>query len=328
MHEDIAAEGRPHSHPALDFGIYLPQVGFTYPELRERATRCEVLGFGSVWLYDHLSAPGLPEMPSFEAWTLATALATSTSRIRVGHLVLCNSFRHPAVLAKMATTLDVVSGGRLDLGIGSGSWRAEHDQAGLPWGSLAERTERLGDTLEILHRSWGDQPATYTGRHYQIRELWNVPQPLQRPHPPIVIGGVGPRSTLPLAARYADVWNLPTYGLSDVDGTLRDLTQACETVGRDPASLRRSVEAVVVIGEDAQDLRRQRERAQRRYGTAGFGLEAGGFVGPPDQVLDRIGQFVARGFSHFVFLTADRAGETSLSLLAEHVVSRAAELGA
>ena len=134
----------------LDIGVYVPQMGFSYPDLLHRARRCEKLGIGSLWLYDHLYGPGIPNLPSMEAWTLATALLSNTERLRVGHLVLCNQFRHPVVLAKMATTLDQISGGRLQLGLGSGSIESEHQQAGLEWGSFAARSARLGETLEIL----------------------------------------------------------------------------------------------------------------------------------------------------------------------------------
>ena len=116
----------------LDIGVYVPQMGFEYPDLRHRARRCEELGIGSLWLYDHLYGPGLPDVPSLEAWTLATALLTDTERLRVGHMVLCNQFRHPVLLAKMATTLDQISGGRLALGLGSGSI-----EPGGPWLPIA-----------------------------------------------------------------------------------------------------------------------------------------------------------------------------------------------
>ncbi|MGH8920727.1 MAG: LLM class flavin-dependent oxidoreductase, partial [Actinomycetes bacterium] len=174
-----------------DFGIYLPPVGLSYPDLVDRARRCEAYGYQSLWLFDHLSAPGLPDLPSFEGWTLATALATATAHIRVGHLVLCNSFRHPAVLAKMATSLDLISGGRLDFGIGSGSWPAEHAQAGMPWGTLAERSERLAETLEIVTGAWASPRFSFHGRHYQVTDLPHLPSPVQDPHPPIFVGGIG-----------------------------------------------------------------------------------------------------------------------------------------
>jgi alkanesulfonate monooxygenase SsuD/methylene tetrahydromethanopterin reductase-like flavin-dependent oxidoreductase (luciferase family) len=121
----------------VDVGIYVPQLQLDYDTLLGKARLVEQLGFHSFWVYDHLYGPGMPDVPAFEGWTVATALLAHTERLRVGHLVLCNNFRHPALLAKMATTLDVISAGRLELGLGSGSWEAEHHEAGMPWGSIA-----------------------------------------------------------------------------------------------------------------------------------------------------------------------------------------------
>ena len=154
-----------------EIGVYLPQMGFTYEQILDRTLRCEQLGIDSIWLYDHLYAPGMPDYPSMEAWTLATALLSRTERIRVGHMVLCNQFRHPAVLAKMATTLDQISAGRLALGIGSGSIEDEHSRLGLAWGSFAERSERLGETLQILHQAFADELIDFTGSHFTVKDM-------------------------------------------------------------------------------------------------------------------------------------------------------------
>jgi alkanesulfonate monooxygenase SsuD/methylene tetrahydromethanopterin reductase-like flavin-dependent oxidoreductase (luciferase family) len=188
-----------------EIGVYLPQMGFTYAELLHRARRCEDLGIDSLWLYDHLYGPGVPDYPSLEAWTLATALLSNTERIQVGHMVLCNQFRHPAVLAKMATTLDQISGGRLQLGIGSGSIEDEHTRVGLEWGTFAERSGRLGETLEILHQAFAHERIDFTGEHYTVRDMPIKPGPAREPRPPIIVGGVGEKYTLPLVARYADL---------------------------------------------------------------------------------------------------------------------------
>ena len=140
----------PHAAQAVDFGVFIPQLAMPYEELLARARTCEDVGLHSLWLMDHLYPPELPDQPSLEAWTAATALLAQTTKLRVGHLVLSATFRHPALLAKMATTLDVVSGGRLELGIGSGSYPAEHERAGIPWGSFRERSEHLEETLAVV----------------------------------------------------------------------------------------------------------------------------------------------------------------------------------
>jgi F420-dependent oxidoreductase-like protein len=308
------------SEPGVEFGLYVPQVAFEYEEILERARLAEEVGFGSLWLYDHLYSPGQPDKPSFEAWTLATYLLAHTTRLRVGHLVLCNNFRHPALLAKMATTLDVLSGGRLELGIGSGSVSVEHEQAGLPWGDLPERSERLAETLEILIRMFTGEPSTFSGRHYQVVDLPNCPAPVQSPHPPIHIGGIGPRRTLPLVARFADVWNVPTYGLRGWEESERRLDEECDAIGRDPGDIRRSHEAVLVLAPDDPSLATARSSATRRYGGEGWGLEAGGYVGTPPMVVERIAHMVERGVSQFIFFTHDRSDPTTLRLFAEEVM--------
>lgn len=306
----------------VEFGIYLPQAALGFEDILGRALEVERLGYDALWLYDHLYAPGLPRVPSLEAWTLATALLARTSRLRVGHLVSCNNFRHPAVLAKMAATLDVISGGRLEFGIGSGSVALEHEQAGLPWGPPGERSERLGESLEIITRMWaGPAGTTWEGKHYAVRDLPGLPAPVQRPRPPVHVGGAGPTFTLPLVARYADVWNVPTYALDRMEQLSAALDAECERIGRDPASIRRSVEAVLVIAPPSE-LEGALARARRHYGDPGFGLDAGGLAGTPAQVTGRIGELVDAGFSSFVFFTHDRASTPTLELFAEEVMPR------
>jgi alkanesulfonate monooxygenase SsuD/methylene tetrahydromethanopterin reductase-like flavin-dependent oxidoreductase (luciferase family) len=305
----------------VEFGIYLPQVALGFNDLLQRAVECERLGYDSFWLYDHLYAPGLPNVPSFEAWTLASALLARTTRLRVGHLVNCNNFRHPALLAKMATTLDVISDGRLEFGIGSGSVEGEHRQVGLEWGTIADRSERLGEALEIITRMFSAPVTTFEGRHYQVRELPNLPGPVQQPHPPIHIGGAGPRRTLPLVARYGDVWNVPTYALDHLGSLTRVLDAECEQIDRDPLSVRRSVEGVLAMGRPEQ-LSEVLALARRRYGMAGYGLEAGGFTGTSEEVSDRIAQLMDAGFSSFIFITHDRASTETLELFAAEVMPR------
>jgi alkanesulfonate monooxygenase SsuD/methylene tetrahydromethanopterin reductase-like flavin-dependent oxidoreductase (luciferase family) len=304
----------------IDFGIYVPQLAFGYDDILRRARLCEELGISSLWLFDHLYGPELPSTDAFEGWTLATALLAGTERLRVGHLVLCATFRHPALLAKMATSLDVISGGRLDVGVGSGSYEPEHERAGIPWGSFAERTELLEETLEILTRMFDAELTTYDGKHFQVHDMPNLPRPVQQPRPPIHVGGIGERRTLPLVARFADVWNVPTYGLGQVDHKRGVLTAECERIGRDPASIGVSLEAVMVLAPDEATLAEHTARAERRYPGPGWGLHDGGFLGTPAAIVDRIGEAVDRGVSGFVFFTWDRAEESTLRLFADEVM--------
>jgi alkanesulfonate monooxygenase SsuD/methylene tetrahydromethanopterin reductase-like flavin-dependent oxidoreductase (luciferase family) len=300
-------------------------VTASYDEVLAQARRVEELGFGSFWLFDHLYTPGLPDRPALEAWTLATALLANTTRLRVGHLVLDNNMRHPAVLAQMVATADVVSGGRFELGIGSGSVAIEHEQAGLPWGTMAERSSRLGEALAIVTGLLDPDagPLTFDGQHYQVRDLPCLPKAVQRPHPPLHVGGVGPRYTLPLVARYADVWNVPTYGLADWQSTSTELDAACEQAGRDPQAIRRSHEAVLVLAADDAALAEAKEQALRRYPGPGFGVEEGGYVGTPSQVADHMSAMAEKGVDQFVLIPYDRGRADVLELLAAEVLPRA-----
>ena len=306
---------------ALDIGVYVPQVGFSYADMLHRAQRCEELGIGSLWLYDHLYGPGLPDLPSMEAWTLATALLSNTEQLRIGHLVLCNQFRHPVLLAKMASTLDQISAGRLQLGIGSGSLESEHRHAGLDWGSFAERSARLGETLQILHQAFSTGTVDFAGHYYAVRDLPVRPGPAQQPRPPIIVGGVGEKYTLPLVARYADVWNVPTYALGELEHKLAVLREICADIGRDPSTIVLSVEAVMALAPEDAALPATRALAEKRFGGPGFGLRDGGLVGTAPAIVDRLNELRELGFGQVVLFTHDRASDATLELLAGEVLS-------
>lgn len=304
----------------LDVGVYVPQMGFSYVDMLHRAQRCDELGIGSLWLYDHMYGPGVPGIDSLEAWTLATALLARTERLRVGHMVLCNQFRHPAVLAKMATTLDQISGGRLALGIGSGSIEDEHHRLGLPWGSFAERSDRLRETLEILAQAFADERIDYRGAHFTVVDMPIKPGPARPPRPPIVVGGAGEKYTLPLVAQYADVWNVPTYALGEMERKIEVLRGLCDQIGRNPASIVMSVEAVLAVAPNEAALPAVREVAEKRFGNPAFGLYEGGLIGTPRAIVDRLGALQQMGFGQVVLLTHDRASDDTLQLLADEVL--------
>ena len=305
-----------------EIGVYLPQMGFTYEQVLHRTLRCEQLGIDSVWLYDHLYGPGMPDIPSLEAWTLATALLSRTERIQIGHMVLCNQFRHPAVLAKMATTLDQISAGRLQLGIGSGSIEDEHSRVGLDWGTFPERSERLGETLQILHQAFANEVIDFAGKHFTVKDMPIKPGPVQQPRPPIVVGGVGEKYTLPLVARYADVWNVPTYALGELEHKISVLRAICDEVGRDPSTIVLSIEAVMALAADDASLPAVRQLAEKRFGVPAFGLEEGGLIGTPAAIVDRLHELQGLGFGQIVLFTHDRGSDETLDLLASEVIAK------
>ena len=219
-------------------GLYLPQLRMDFATIEERARLAEECGFHSVWLMDHMAAPMLPEADCLEGWTVATALAMRTSTIRLGHLVLCNEFRHPALLAKMAATLDVLSGGRLDLGLGWGSVPEELVTYGFGARSAAVRSSRLAETLELLDLLFTGEPIDFEGEHWTLRGAVCRPTPVAG-RVPIHLGGAGVTLTMPLVARHADWWNCPGYGF-DRFAELRPLAGSARVSVQHPVGLARS----------------------------------------------------------------------------------------
>jgi alkanesulfonate monooxygenase SsuD/methylene tetrahydromethanopterin reductase-like flavin-dependent oxidoreductase (luciferase family) len=200
------------------------------------------------WLFDHLMPIfGDPTGPTYEGWTLLSALAAQTHRLRVGLLVTSNRFRPPAMLAKIATTVDIVSGGRLDFGIGAGSRpnhplaRREYEAHGLPFHDFSHSVDSLAEALTIIRRLWTEtEPFDFAGAHVQVTGAFGSPKPLQRPHPPIITGGRSAR-LLRVTAEHADLWNIPGDDIDDAAGRSALLDRYCAEIGRDPASLTRSI---------------------------------------------------------------------------------------
>ena len=195
--------------------------------------------FESAWNFDHFYPINVPDTtgPCMEAWVTLTALAQATRRIRIGTMVNGVVYRHPAVLANMAATLDIVSGGRLELGLGAG-WNEEECGAyGIELGTLTERFDRFDEACEVIVGLLTNETTDFTGRHFTLREARNNPPPLQRPHPPICIGGQGPKRTMPAVARWAQHWNYPGTDLDGFVAARSSLARACAAIGRDPAEI-------------------------------------------------------------------------------------------
>jgi F420-dependent oxidoreductase-like protein len=211
----------------------------------EVARQAERLGFESIWLFDHFhTIPRPTDEITFESFTSLSALAALTSRVRLGHVVICTGFRNPALTAKMISTMDSISGGRMELGIGAGWKRDEWLAYGYGFPETRERLARLGDDLEVITRTLaGDrhQHATFEGAHAQVRDARNVPKPIQRPRVPIMVGGNGPNVTWRLAARHADELNLDGLTPAEVAEALPVIRGRCEEIGRDPATLAVSI---------------------------------------------------------------------------------------
>jgi F420-dependent oxidoreductase-like protein len=286
---------------AMRFGaaFWVQRTG--WPELREAVLRAEAAGFDDLWIDDHLlSDEGEWSDPKLEGWTTLAAVAAVTFRARVGHMVSANTLRNPGLTAKMATTIDHVSGGRAILGIGAGWFEREHEAFGFDFGSgFGERLDRLAEAVPLLRRLLDGETVTHEGRFYTFRDAVCAPRPVQA-RLPILIGGSGPKKTLPLVARYADLWN--AYGTPDevaaADAILR---AACETIGRDEREIERTVNLNVVIRSSRADA----EAAWARWLAAHLPqddereLSAGG---PLEEVAATLARYRDAGFAHPIMI--------------------------
>ena len=243
------------------------QEGVTWEQWLALARACEDAGLDALFRSDHyVSVQDRPERGSLDAWATLAALAQATSRLRLGTLVSPATFRHPSVLAKMATTVDHVSGGRVEVGIGAGWHEPEHTAYGFPFPPVAARLEALEEQVEIVHRSWSEGPFSFSGRHWSVEALDAVPKPVQRPHPNLIVGGRGGRRSLAVAARWADEYNT-VFVTPDVCRERRAaLDAACAAAGRDPAGVTFSLMTGGVVGADGGEVGDRLRVAMERRG--------------------------------------------------------------
>jgi F420-dependent oxidoreductase-like protein len=286
----------------VDLGVQIePQFGFSYGEIAAVAREAERVGLRAVWLSDHLFlARASVATDCLEAWTALAALAVDTTTIRLGTMVTSQSYRNPALLAKIAATVDRLSNGRLEFGVGAGWKELEYRSYGYDFPPAATRVEQLVETLEICTRLWTEERATFVGKHYRVEDAPCSPKPVQRPLP-IWIGGRKPR-ILRVGARWAHAFNwLPEGGFptpEQVRSGMRDIDEACRAVKRDPATLRRSVFLQAVVGEDE---RRAEEivaevAARTRQTPAEWRLaRPGAMVGSPERVAAMLREHAAAG---------------------------------
>lgn len=222
--------------PRMRFGIQTPNQNTTWEELRDTWKEAEALGFDTAWLYDHF-APifGDEDDPCLEGWTTLAALATETERLRIGLLVTGNTYRNPALVAKMATTVDRISNGRVLLGMGAGWFEREHEAYGFHYGTAKERAERLDEALAVIKKLWTEDHPSFAGKYYTLVKAPFAPGNVQKPHPPIVIGGQGKQWIVPLVGRWGDGWNaLPQVDPDGIRERRRIIAEECARIGRTP----------------------------------------------------------------------------------------------
>ena len=231
----------------LSFGIKTAQQNTTYEDmLRVWQEADSIPVIEHAWAFDHFIPLGPdPTGPELEGWTLLSALAALTTRVRVGLMVTGNIYRHPAVLANMAVTVDVISHGRLDFGIGAGWNELECNMYGIPLYSPGERLRRFGEACEVIKRLWTEPVANFDGQYYQLKDARCEPKPVQKPYPPFVIGGSGEKLTLRIVAQYAAIWNFVGGSVEDFQHKNSVLNRHCADIGRDPHAIERSIQHLV-----------------------------------------------------------------------------------
>jgi F420-dependent oxidoreductase-like protein len=302
-----------------------PQQGASYEQLLRMAQAAERAGFAAFFRSDHFlrMGPGDPLPGPTESWVTLAGLARETSRIRLGTLVTSATFRFPGILAVQAAQIDVMSGGRVELGLGTGWFEEEHRAYGVPFPPLGERFDRLEEQLAIITGMWTTPVGkrfSFSGRHYTLADCPALPKPAQGPRPPVIVGGLGARRTPRLAARFADEFNLSFVPLDATELQFQRVRQACEEAGRDPASLRLSVGQTVCCGRDEAELARRAASIDRDPG----GLRESGVAGTPDEVVARLRAFADLGAERFYLQILDVDDLDHLDLLAQEVMPQVA----
>lgn len=311
----------------IKFGVFLPFYAFGLGEknpkspfnrLRDVVLECERFGYDSFWLDDHLM---FRKQPILECWTTLAALSSITTKIRLGTMVTCNSFRNPALLAKMAATVDVVSNGRLEFGIGAGVQREENVAYGMPFPQPRERIGRLKEAVEIIKTLWTEEKASYESEYYRVNEAVCEPKPVQKPHPPITIGGGGEKFTLKVAAQHADrfdwgyVPSLETY-----QKKLEVLERHCKAVGRDCHEIERScwLGGQIFIAPDRKELDEKVFRWKpKNVSVEDFKKHS--FIATPEECKRKIRQYVDVGVTYFMLFFGGFPDMSWLKLFAEKV---------
>jgi len=312
----------------IKFGVFLPFYAFKFEEtnpsshfdrVRNIVMECERLGYDSVWLDDHLM---FGKSSVLECWTTIAALSSITAKIRLGTMVLCNSFRNPTLLAKMAATLDVISNGRLEFGIGAGVQKDEHVAYGMPFLEPRDRIGRMKEAVEIIKKMWTQEKANYQGKYYTVNEAVCEPKPVQKPHPPITIGGSGEKLTLKVAAQHADRcdWGyVPSLEL--YKHKLDVLESHCNAVGRDFHEIKKScwLGGQIFIVPDRKELNEKVLRLKPKNVSL-KDFRKLNFIATPDECRQKIRQYTSLGVTYFMLFFGDLPNVSGVRLFAKTVV--------
>jgi F420-dependent oxidoreductase-like protein len=319
--------------PEIRFGMFVPQgwkmelAGISdarakWAKAKEIALAAEAAGYDSVWVYDHFhNVPKPAHEAVFECWTTMAALAEVTTRVRLGQMVGCAPYRPPALLAKITSNVDVISGGRLEWGIGAGWYRNEFAGYGADFAAPADRIRMMRETVEIVTSMWTEEETTYEGRHYRLERAQCDPKPIQQPRPPVWIGGAGEQLTLRVVARLADKANWG--GKPHEWAHKREVLQAhCKEVGRDEETIEKTWSPEMVVRETEAEIRalRDSDAFHSPWREEYDGWVAGNLVGTPEQVAEKISRYVEMGCTYFVPWCPDYPSTETLELFARKVM--------
>ncbi len=305
-----------------------PMAGGTYAQLLRIARAAEAAGYDALFRSDHLHFAADPPRPALEAWTTLAGLARDTTRLRLGTLVSPTTFRHPSVLAREVATVDEMSGGRVELGVGAGWYEAEHTTLGIPFPPLRERTDRLHEAVEVITRLWTGRPVSYQGRHYRLDSAIALPRPVQDPLP-LVVGGHGGRRSTELGARHATEYNTTSTDPSGCVETFTKVRAACGAIGRDPATLRTSWMGTVLVARDEAALRRRIEAYSAATGPPvdpdelRRGIAQTGIVALYDEAAERLREYVDAGAERIYARIWDWDDVDQISEISEELLPRA-----
>ena len=316
----------------MQFGAFVPQgwrmdlVGVPeaeqWPTMLEVAGRIEDGGYDTAWVYDHFhTVPEPSQEPTFECWTVMAALAAATERVRLGQMCTCNSYRLPSYMAKVASTVDVISGGRLEFAIGAGWYEHEYLAYGYEFPKPSIRIGQLDEAVQIIKKMWTEDEATFEGRHYSVDGAINRPRPLQDPYPPLWIAGSGPKLTLRVVAEHAD--NANYAGSIDrfrENGKILD--EHCEAIGRDPSEIGRTTHLEILLGADEASVMRAAERAAEQRGrpVEKWLKSSMTLAGTVDQVVAALGEFKDEGCAHVIGFFPDAVWGDSIDRFAAEVI--------
>jgi F420-dependent oxidoreductase-like protein len=309
------------THP-IRFGLQTGQQLVEWSELRDLWRSADEWGYDSLWTFDHFYPIFVPD-PSgscLEAWTTLTALSQQTKRARIGAMVNGNTYRNPCVLAKMAATLDQISGGRLNLGIGAGWFELEHRSFGIDFKTIPGRLQALDESLQIIKGMFTQAKTTLHGRHYNVTDAMCNPKPLQKPHPPIMIGGAGERVLLKIVAKHADMWNLPNASAEQMARLIGVINRHGDTVGRDTDEIEKSVMIALCYRAPKERETAVTQLIAMMGQTTPEQARLQAMIGGRDECMQTIERYTKAGVTHFIFMAMTPYFPEDIQRFAEEVI--------